>query len=570
MTDSMTPEGWYPDHQLPDTLRWWDGQQWTEHTAPAVQATQDVAPVEPAVVPIETPSMASPPGAQVPDPVHVPVATPQPLSQAPQAPVHAPPPEARHRGGLFGGKKELEEEVARLRQQLDAMGVTERDQLRIELVDLQGQIPALRYEQTTLLAAVEPLRSEAAELRAKQQELVAVRTEIQTLSSQRATLQAEVAQLQGMHQQSETLRAEFAELSKMVVETRETAILQEVGVYEYRHPLDDAPAYKARLAGISAQIKDSVKAGTAVQGSTNWTVNGSAAQGSKMVKEFSKLMLRAYNNEADNAVRSMKPYALDSSVARLDKVRETIVKLGATMNIRVTDSYHALRIQELELTADYLAKVAEQKERDREERARLKEEEIARREFEREQDRLRKEQAHYESTLATVRAQGDEAAIAEMEAKVNEIGDALDGLNRRSANIRAGHVYVISNVGAFGPDMVKIGMTRRLDPMDRVKELGDASVPFHYDVHALIFSDDAVGLETSLHHALADARVNYVNMRREFFRVHPQVVRDMLNGFGATVVEYVDEPEALEWRQSENTRRDRLAAKADQHVGPLA
>jgi hypothetical protein len=282
-----------------------------------------------------------------------------------------------------------------------------------------------------------------------------------------------------------------------------------------------------------------------------------------MVKEFSKLMLRAYNNEADNAVRSMKPYALDSSVARLDKVRETIGKLGATMNIRVTDSYHKLRVMELELTADYLSKVAEQKERDREERARLKEEEIARREFEREQDRLRKEQAHYESTLATVRAQGDEAAIAEMEAKVNEIGDALDGLSRRSANIRAGHVYVISNVGAFGPEMVKIGMTRRLDPMDRVKELGDASVPFHYDVHALIFSDDAVGLETSLHHALEDYRVNYVNMRREFFRVHPQTVKEMLDGFGATVVEYVDEPEALEWHQSENARRERLAAKAN-------
>ena len=97
--------------------------------------------------------------------------------------------------------------------------------------------------------------------------------------------------------------------------------------------------------------------------------------------------------------------------------------------------------------------------------------------------------------------------------------------------------------------------------MDRVKELGDASVPFHYDVHALIFSDDAVGLETSLHHALADSRVNYVNMRREFFRVHPRTVREMLDGFGATVVEYVDQPEALEWNQSENHRRELLAAQ---------
>jgi hypothetical protein len=84
----------------------------------------------------------------------------------------------------------------------------------------------------------------------------------------------------------------------------------------------------------------------------------------------------------------------------------------------------------------------------------------------------------------------------------------IDGINRRAANIRAGHVYVISNVGAFGPNMIKVGMTRRLEPLDRVRGLGDASVPFHYDVHAMVFSDDAVSLETSLHHQLAHHRVN--------------------------------------------------------------
>ena len=109
-----------------------------------------------------------------------------------------------------------------------------------------------------------------------------------------------------------------------------------------------------------------------------------------MVKEFSKLMLRAYNNEADNAVRFRKPYALESSIARLDKARQTITKLAGTMNIQITDSYHRLRVQKLELTADHLAKTAEEKERAREERARLREEQIARREYKREQERLRK------------------------------------------------------------------------------------------------------------------------------------------------------------------------------------
>jgi hypothetical protein len=268
-------------------------------------------------------------------------------------------------------------------------------------------------------------------------------------------------------------------------------------------------------------------------------------------------MLRAYNNEAEHAVSSMKPYTLDSSVARLEKARETITRLGGTMNIRVTDSYHKLRVEELELTSDYLAKVAEEKERAKEERARLREEEIARREYEREQERLRKEQAHYAAALTALKDNGDIAGAEKMQAKLIEIQDALDGISRRAANIRAGHVYVISNVGAFGPEMVKIGMTRRLDPMDRVRELGDASVPFRYDVHAMVFSNDAVSLETRLHHQFAGRRVNLVNTRREFFRVPPAEVRDvLLAGLDASIVSWVDEPEALEWRQSETSRRE--------------
>ena len=103
--------------------------------------------------------------------------------------------------------------------------------------------------------------------------------------------------------------------------------------------------------------------------------------------------------------------------------------------------------------------------------------------------------------------------------------------------------------------MVKIGMTRRLQPLDRVRELGDASVPFHYDLHAMVFSDDTVSLETSLHHELADRRVNLVNLRREFFRATPAEVRAILSRHEASIIHWTDEPEAAEWRQSETTRR---------------
>ncbi len=138
-----------------------------------------------------------------------------------------------------------------------------------------------------------------------------------------------------------------------------------------------------------------------------------------------------------------------------------------------------------------------------------------------------------------------------MRDKLADIGAEMDKVISREANIRAGYIYVVSNLGAFGEDMVKVGMTRRLDPMDRVRELGDASVPFKFDVHAIIFSDDAVGLENKLHTALADRRVNRVNLKREFFRASPTEVRDVLAELAGThLLEYTEFAEASEWRAS--------------------
>lgn len=220
------------------------------------------------------------------------------------------------------------------------------------------------------------------------------------------------------------------------------------------------------------------------------------------------------------------------------------------MRIRIAPDYHALRLEELALTADYLAKVQEEKEAARAERERLREEEKARQEYRREQERLDKEYRHYENAIRALREKGHHEAAAELESKLTEIEAALEGLRRREANIRAGYVYVISNIGAFGERMVKIGVTRRLEPMDRVHELGDASVPFRFDVHALFFSDDAVGIENRLHTLLADRRVNRVNLRREFFYATPEEVRALLAQCAGNLINYVDEPEAPEYRQS--------------------
>jgi hypothetical protein len=349
----------------------------------------------------------------------------------------------------------------------------------------------------------------------------------------------------------DALEKEKSELQAQIIETREVFLLQEVGLYEYAHPLDSSAAYKDALAALDQEMQRCVKSGQAVSGTKKWVINGSDKEGAKMVADFCKLMLRAYNTEADNVVRTLKPYSLKPAVERLQKSRVAISKLAASMKIEITALYHDLRVKELELTADYLAKVAEEKEREREERARLKEEETARREYEREQARLEKEKAHYEAALNALRMKGDQAAALEAEKKLGEIQSAIAGVVSRAANVRAGYVYVISNIGSFRPDVVKIGMTRRLDPLDRVRELGDASVPFRFDVHVIIFSDDAVGLETALHQRFASRRVNFVNAHREFFYVKPTEVKQTLIELQGNLLTFVETPEALEWHQSQ-------------------
>lgn len=354
--------------------------------------------------------------------------------------------------------------------------------------------------------------------------------------------------------EADTAMRNLRAVRAQVIATDEVAALQEVGIYEYRHPLQDAVAYKSRLADIKDTAKAMVTARTAVTSATSWTVNGSAQKGTAMIREVSKLMLRAYNAEADNCVRTLRPHTLQSAMTRLDKARDTIARLGKTMSIQISASYHRTRLLELELTADYLVKQEEEKDRIRAERERQKEEEAARRDFEREKTRLMKEQAHYTTALARLRDLGDTDGAAEMNERIARIAESIAAVDQRAANIRAGYVYVISNVGSFGEDMIKIGMTRRLDPRDRVRELGDASVPFRFDVHAFIFSDDAVTLETDLHHALEHCRVNQVNRRREFFRTTPASVLALLEQVaGSHLLEFTEVPEALEWRASKTT-----------------
>lgn len=352
-----------------------------------------------------------------------------------------------------------------------------------------------------------------------------------------------------------------------VIELDDQRVLQDVGIYRYHHPLEDAAAYKDRLRALEADMDVIIKAGRAILAVDMFTFSGSLAQGRRMVADLSKLMLRAYNAEADNCVRSLRAGNITTAKKRLEASVTVIEKLGALMEMRVNPEYHALRLQELELTADYQMKVQEERERAREERELLREQRRAEQELAAERERLDKERAHYTSAMAALLANGDEDAAAELAGRLAQIDEAIAANDYRIANIRAGYVYVISNVGAFGPNIVKIGMTRRLEPMDRVRELSGASVPFQYDVHALFFSDDAVTLENELHKAFAERRVNLVNERREFFFATPAQVRELLLEKAGGMLEFTEQPLAPEYLQSRG-RWPEQGGLGPEHIGP--
>ena len=325
-------------------------------------------------------------------------------------------------------------------------------------------------------------------------------------------------------------------------------VLQSVGIYRYHHPLESAAAFKERLDELSTRIAESVKAGTAIVASNMFTFDNSLAKGRKMTADLSKLMLRAYNAEADNSIRSLRVGNVVTAKRRLDASRTSIAKLGAMMEMHISDEFHSLRLEEIELTADWLMMKQQEKEDAREERERLREERKVQQELAAERQRLDKERAHLANAVAALKASGESDPA--LEATLAEIDSAIAANDYRAANIRAGYVYVISNRGAFGPGVVKIGLTRRLEPLDRVAELGDASVPFRFDVHALIFSEDAVTLENELHRRFADRAVNLVNARKEFFFASPAEVRDALAEQVGSLLEFTEHAEATEYLQS--------------------
>ncbi len=365
---------------------------------------------------------------------------------------------------------------------------------------------------------------------------------------------------------------ELEKLSKEVDTLRDVSEMQDFGLYEPIFAFEDSERYKAKVKDVRSQQKFLIKHGHAAVCDTEWTVEGSAAKGRKMVAKYIKLLLRAFNGESDSAISKAR---FDNVVKLRERIEKTFValnKLGETNQIRITQEYLSLKLDELHLAYELAQQKQKEKEEQAEIKAQMREEEAARKEIEKAQKVAEKEEATYQKALEAARKELAEANESKQDALRKKIAllekqfeDAHEQKARaisRAQLTKSGHVYVISNIGSFGNDVFKIGMTRRLEPVDRVRELGDASVPFRFDIHAMIYSDDAPALESNLHKHFASREMNRINTRREFYRVTLDEIEEAVSKLAGPDVDFVRTAIAEEFRQSEAIRRKELEAEA--------
>lgn len=270
-------------------------------------------------------------------------------------------------------------------------------------------------------------------------------------------------------------------------------------------------------------------------------------------------MLRAFNGEADVMIAKVKWNNISQMKERLRKAFDTINKLGSGFNVYIEKQFFTLKEQQLVLEYESQAKKQEEKEAMKAIQDELREEEKARRDFEKAQKEAEKEESMYQKAIERVRREFEQATgvnTIELQEQINQLENALREVQEKkeralsmAQQTKRGYVYIISNIGAFGDHVYKIGMTRRLEPMDRVRELGDASVPFGFDVHALIYSDEARTLEYELHKAFAHKKVNMLNFRKEFFKVSLEEIEAKIKELGFEA-EFTSIAEAMEFRET--------------------
>lgn len=368
--------------------------------------------------------------------------------------------------------------------------------------------------------------------------------------------------LSDLQQSINDIEQEIREKKDDLIYLNEELLFQEFGLYEPMYDFASAAEYKEKLSEIRNSQKKRIKNKTAVEYCDTWRIEGSVSKGEKFNNANIKQIIRSFNLECDSVIDKVKFNNFDVMKKRIKKSYDILNKLNEINRVSIRPFYLDLKLKELHLAYEYKVKKQEEKEEQRRIREELREQAKLEKELQEARRNIAKDTKHYSNALNAIKEQllsdnlSDEKRqlLLEKEAsltsQLSELNEKLADIDYRQNNQKAGYVYIISNIGAFGEDIYKIGMTRRLNPQDRIDELGDASVPFKFDVHAMIFTEDAPALENALHKAFDDRKLNMVNTRREFFNVTLGEIETVVKANFDKTVEFTKIAEAEQYRES--------------------
>lgn len=395
---------------------------------------------------------------------------------------------------------------------------------------------------------------------ARFKDVIDIEEEKKKVEHQHRSLESELTDLKNDYKEK---RAIYENLLKEISILEEDLDFISYGIYKPHFDFDTSEKYKEKIIQVRHHQKEIVREKVAAVCHQDWEVSGSKAEGRKMTNRNIKLILRAFNNECDSAILKIKWNNVQKMEERIKKAFEALNKLGEPIQIEITEDYLQWKLNELYLAHEYQEKLYEEKEEQRRIREQMREEEKVQREIEQAKKEAEQKEQSYQKSLDQARreiesAHGEELAKLKeqmklLEEKLKEAQELKERALSRAQLTKSGHVYVISNIGSFGENVYKIGLTRRFIPEDRIRELGDASVPFYFDIHAMIYSEDAPDLETKMHNIFNEKRLNLVNNRKEFFRINlDEIEKAVKDNHGE--IEFTKLVEAKEYRESVSIR----------------
>ncbi|MCE7700267.1 MAG: DUF4041 domain-containing protein, partial [Methanobacterium paludis] len=334
--------------------------------------------------------------------------------------------------------------------------------------------------------------------------------------------------------------------------------MQEVGLYEPKYDFLTAVTYKEKWDEIRKKQKELIKNKRAAVCETEWSVNNSKQQGKAFTNAQIKQILKNFNLECEMTISKVKLSNRESSVKRIKKSFEILNRLNERNAVKITPGYLDLKLQELDIAIEYELKKQEEKELLREAREQEKEERKIQKQLDAQEKKINEQKKSLETDInrmgAELRASKSDEEKEKLELRIRELelalaksNDDIEQIADKRKRTGAGYVYILSNIGSFGEDVYKIGVTRRDEPQDRVRELSNASVPFKFDSHVFIFSKEAFELEKELHNRFDNKRVNKVNSRKEFFNITFDDVKKIVEENKDLVYSFNDKPEAQEY-----------------------